>query len=138
LPGNPIFRVGVMTKGEFGWNVFFYVASIPLFLAAQTGHSTTGLIRTAIGDISAAVEDYQAQKGEHVWWVVVEGRSNSTLERVDGRYRIVDAAGISSFFVEDGSGRTVTIGSNSTADWSISTLGAFGAGRGYVYKVVSC
>jgi inner membrane protein len=117
LPGNPNYRCSVMENGELAWDVVMLIAIFPLFTAAQTGQGATGLIRQALGDISAAVRQYQAQKGENAWYLDIKGRSNATLEAINGRYRIIDAASDTSFFVEDAQGHTASISHSSSTDW---------------------
>ena len=117
LPGNPSYRCQVMGNGELAWDIVMLLAIFPLFTAAQTGQGATGLIRQALGDISAAVRQYQTQKGENAWYLQIKGRSNATLEAIDGRYRIIDAASDASFFVEDAQKYTVSVSHSSSTDW---------------------
>jgi inner membrane protein len=117
LPGNPSYRCNVMGNGELAWDVVMLIAIFPLFMAAQTGQGATGLIRRALGDIESAVRQYQTQKGENAWYLKITGRSNATLEIIDGRYRIIDAASDESFLVEDLQGHTISVSHSSSTDW---------------------
>ena len=68
-----------MGKGELWFLLIMAVSAIPLLSLAQTGKGTTGLIRSAIGNISSAREEYDALKGTHAWSLEVKGRNNTDL-----------------------------------------------------------
>lgn len=100
IPGNARYRMDSMGKGELWFVLIMAVSAIPLLALAQTGKGTTGLIRSAIGNISTAREDYDAQKGSHVWSLDVEGRNNRTYEDAAGTYPVIGPYGESGFIVE--------------------------------------
>jgi inner membrane protein len=105
-----------MGKGELWFLLIMSVSSIPLLSLAQTGKGTTGLIRSAIGSITAAREDYDAQKGSHAWSLDVEGRNNRTYDDIAGSYPVIGPYGESGFIVGTPDGPR-SLCRNSTCDW---------------------
>jgi inner membrane protein len=117
---NPNYRVLVGSLGEWWWSMAMVMIAIPLFMFAQTGQGTSGIIRQALGDISLAVQEYQKNKGTDAWYLQIEGTDNKTLERIDGRYYIVDVKSESAFFVENSQGKTVTVSGTASENWFVS------------------
>jgi inner membrane protein len=88
LPGNPRYRMEVMGTGELGFLVVMAVAGIALMPLAQTGEGTTGLIRSAIGDIAAARAEYDAVKGSYAFTLEIRGRDNRSDRDIAGTYPV--------------------------------------------------
>lgn len=63
LPGNPRYRMETMGRGELGFLIVMALAGLALMPLARTGEGTTGLIRSAIGDVAAARAEYDGGKG---------------------------------------------------------------------------
>ena len=105
-----------MGKGELWFLLIMSVASIPLLSLAQTGKGTTGLIRSAIGNITVAREDYDAQKGTNAWSLDVEGRNNQTYEDVAGSYPVIGPYRESGFIIGTPDGPR-SLCRNSACDW---------------------
>mgnify|MGYP001822299305 CR=1 FL=1 len=116
LPGNARYRMESMGKGELWFLLVMAVSAIPLLSFAQTGKGTTGLIRSAIGNITTAREDYDAQKGFHVWSLDVEGRNNQTYEDVAGSYPVIGPYRESGFIIGTPDGPR-SLCRNSACDW---------------------
>jgi len=116
LPGNARYRMDSMGKGELWFLLIMAVSAIPLLVLAQTGKGTTGLIRSAIGNINAAREDYDSLKGSHAWSVDVKGRNNRTYEDVAGTYSVIGPYRESGFILETAAGPR-SICRNSSCDW---------------------
>lgn len=117
---NINYRVEVMSLGEWWWSAAIFAIAIPLFFAAQTEQGAGGIIRYALGDIQLAVQEYQKFKGENAWYLNIEGRSNTDLKRIDGRYYIIDVKSESAFYIQDTQGKTVTVSNAATNDWYVS------------------
>jgi len=88
LPGNERYRMKVMGWGELAFAGIMAVLGVVFMLLAQAGEGTGGLIRSAIGDIAAAREQYDAEKGRNSWMLRIEGRDNRSFEDVDGEYQV--------------------------------------------------
>jgi len=67
IPGNSNYRMDSMSKGELTFLVVMALSGLLLKPLAGSGLGTTGLIRSAIGNIASAREDYDARKGSHAW-----------------------------------------------------------------------
>ncbi|MDM8565089.1 metal-dependent hydrolase [Candidatus Halobeggiatoa sp. HSG11] len=116
---NPKFRTETMGFGEWWWSVAMFIISIPLFFIAIGGQGASGVVSYAIGDISMAVQEFQTKKGLNAFYLDVEGTDNKTLNRIDGKYYIVDVKSESSFILLDNN-NTIVASSNSSGDWFIS------------------
>jgi len=116
LPGNARYRMESMGKGELWFILIMTVSAIPLLSLAQSGKGTTGLIRSAIGNITSAREEYDALKGNHAWSLVVEGRNNRSYEDVAGSYPVIGPYRESGFIIESPDGPR-SLCRNSACDW---------------------
>ena len=116
IPGNARYRMESMGKGELWFLLIMAVSAIPLLLLAQTGKGTTGLIRSAIGNISSAREEYDAQKGTHARSLEVKGRNNLTYEDVVGSYPVIGPYRETGFIVDTPEGPR-SICRSSSCDW---------------------
>ena len=119
LPGNARFRMDVMGWGELWFAALMTAAVFPLHAMAVTAQGATGLIRQAIGEVSAARATYDAQKGGHVWWLEVEGNDNLTLAPVQGRFEVLAGFQESGFLLKTPNGRK-TACKALTCDWHTS------------------
>ena len=73
------------------------------FLAVSVHQQTagaTGVLRAALGDITAARRDYDEQKGSHAFTLRVRGRDNSTFAAIDGEYSVRGGWGANGFLVD--------------------------------------
>ena len=104
IPGNSRYRMEVMGKGELWFLVIMGLMGVLLMPLAATGKNTTGLIRSAIGDIATARKDYDAKKGEHAFYLEVKGRDNRSYADVSGRYYVIGAFQESGFLLETDQG----------------------------------
>jgi len=89
LPGNRKYRMQSMGRGEL---VFLLLMALLGWLAkplAGSGLGTLGLIRSAIGNIHSAREDYDARKGQHAWSLQVSGRDNRSYDDIAGTYPVI-------------------------------------------------
>ena len=77
-----------MGWGELGFAGLMAVLGLVFMLLVEAGKGTGGLIRSATGDIAAAREQYDAEKGRNVWLRWLEGRDNQSFERIDGEYPV--------------------------------------------------
>ena len=89
LPGNTRFRMKPMGWGELWFALLLAASAFPLLGMAQSGAGTTGLIRQALGDITRARADYDAEKGGFAWTLRIEGRDNRTFDDVRGEYAVI-------------------------------------------------
>jgi len=104
IPGNSRYRMEVMGRGELWFLVIMGLMGVLLIPLAATGKNTTGLIRSAIGDIATARKDYDAHKGEHAFYLEVKGRDNRSYADVAGRYYVIGAYQESGFLLETDQG----------------------------------
>ncbi|MCE0732463.1 metal-dependent hydrolase [Halomonas sp. G15] len=89
LPGNERYRMRAMGWGELACAVLLAVVTIPLLNMAKAKPGTGSVIAAAIGDIAAARERYDAEKGANRWTLRLEGRDNLTHADVSGDYPII-------------------------------------------------
>jgi len=116
LPGNEQYRMRVMGWGELAFAGIMAVLGVVFMLLAQAGEGTGGLIRSAIGDITAAREQYDAEKGRNAWTLRVEGRDNRSFEDVDGEYPVRGPWREGGFIVEAEDGPR-SVCRQATCDW---------------------
>lgn len=88
LPGNEKYRMKVMGWGELTFAGGMALTGAIFMLLAEAGEGAGGLIRSAIGDIAAAREQYDAEKGRNAWTLRVEGRDNRSFEALDGECQV--------------------------------------------------
>jgi inner membrane protein len=100
LPGAARYRIESMGRGEFMFLVVMALVGMLLMSWAATGKGTSGLIRSAIGDIAAARQEYDAGKGTHTFTLEVKGRDNQHLNDVSGTYPVIGPFGESGFLIE--------------------------------------
>lgn len=93
LPGNPRYRMATMGRGELGFLIVMALAGLALMPLARTGEGTTGLIRSAFGDVAAARAEYDAGKGSHAFTLEVRGRDNRSYADISGRYPVIGPFG---------------------------------------------
>lgn len=79
----------VIGKGELWFLVVIGFCGVLLMPLAATGKNTSGLIRSAIGDIASARADYDARKGDFAFYLEIKGRDNRNHSPVDGRYYVI-------------------------------------------------
>lgn len=72
--------------------------------------------RSAIGNISAAREDYDAQKGSHAWSLAVKGRDNRSFTDIAGTYPVIGPYGETGFILETPQGPR-SLCHTGTCDW---------------------
>lgn len=100
LPGNSRYRFETNTLAELGFTTLMAVLSLLIAPLATQGLGTTELIRHAIGDIAAARQSYNAQKGENEWFILTESRNNHTQDDSSGRYRIIGEWQAAGFLID--------------------------------------
>lgn len=116
LPGNAKYRMVPMGSGELAFAVVLAASGVVLLSLARAGEGTAGLIRSAIGDIAAAREQYDAEKGRNAWVLRLEGRDNRSYEGVDGSYPVIGPWKEAGFILESESGPRTACRS-SACDW---------------------
>jgi len=116
---NPKFRTETMGFGEWWWSMTMFAVSVPLFFIALGGQGASGVVSYAIGDIGMAVQEYQNKKGLNAFYLDVQGTDNKTLNRIDGKYYIVDVKSESAFILLDNN-NTIVASNTSSGDWFIS------------------
>lgn len=120
LPAHVDYRMEVGGMGEMTFAVIALVVAIVVYPMSMSGQGTTGLIRQSIGDVTAAREQYDRQKGFNQWFVAVEGRDNTKLTQIDGRYKIIAGFGGAGFILSiDGSHFTAC--QTKDCDWYLTT-----------------
>lgn len=116
LPGSERYRMKVMGWGELAFSGVMGLLGVTLMLLAEAGECTGGLIRSAIGDITAAREQYDAEKGGNAWTLRVEGRDNRSFEAQDGEYQVRGPWRESGFILDTDEGPR-SICRQSSCDW---------------------
>jgi inner membrane protein len=89
LPGNPRYRMDVLSRGEVWFLVLVGLVGLLMMPLAQRAEGTTGLIRSAIGDITAARRDYDADKGRLAFTLALRGRDNTSYADISGTYPVI-------------------------------------------------
>lgn len=116
LPGNPRYRMSVMSHGELIFLIIIAMAA-PIFMhLAKLEQGTAGLIQTALGRIESARQQYDAEKGNHAWILKLEGRDNRSFADVSGRYPIIGPWGENGFIIETATGN-MTACMNQNCSW---------------------
>ncbi len=116
LPGNPRYRMEVLGHGELWFLSIMVLLGLVLMPLAQRAEGTTGLIRSAIGDIAAARSDFDADKGRLAFTLEMRGRDNLSYADVSGTYPVIGPWQESGFLVATPDGPRSAC--NSTAcDW---------------------
>lgn len=116
LPGNARYRMEVMGKDELWFIGIMGISGLLLLPLASTGQSTTGLIRSAIGDIATARKEYDARKGDYAFYLKLKGRDNRSFENVSGRYYVIGPYEDNGFILETGAG-PVSVCQTAACDW---------------------
>ncbi|MGV6815778.1 MAG: metal-dependent hydrolase [Thiotrichales bacterium] len=104
LPGNARYRMEVMGKGEHWFLGIMGVAGVLLLPLASTGQNTTGLIRSAIGDIAKARQEYDARKGDYAFYLETTGKDNQSYADVSGSYYVIGPYQETGFLLETDEG----------------------------------
>jgi inner membrane protein len=89
LPGNVRYRFATLTRAELTLLILMGLVGVLLMPLARTGEGTTGLIRSALGRIVEARQQYDAKKGTHAFRLEVRGRDNRTFGDVSGTYPVI-------------------------------------------------
>lgn len=116
LPGNERYRMKVMGWGELAFAGIMAALGVVFMLLAQAGEGTGGLIRSAIGDITAAREQYDAEKGRNAWTLRIEGRDNRSFDDIDGEYPVRGPWREAGFIVDAEDGPR-SVCRQATCDW---------------------
>lgn len=116
LPGNSAFRMSSMSWGELAFAAGLALAGLGFMALSQINAGTAGLIRSAIGSIAAAREQYDAEKGTHEFRLRVAGKDNRGFEGIDGEFQVIGAWSESGFILQAGE-RFVTACKTGACDW---------------------
>ena len=116
LPGSPRYRIEAGGRGELFYLIVFGMVGAGLMPWAVTGEGTTGLIRSAIGDIAAARKDYDSGKGVRAFSLIVRGRDNQTLDDIGGEYPVIGPFGDGGLLIESPSGPR-SVCKSSSCNW---------------------
>lgn len=121
LPGAPRYRMETMSRGELSFLVVMALLGMLLMPMARTGEGTTGLIRSAIGDVAVARQAYDAGKGSHAFRLEVRGRDNRSYEDVSATYPVIGPHGETGFIIETLDGPR-SVCRSGTCDWYVQRL----------------
>lgn len=89
LPGNPRYRMEVLGRGELWFLTVMAGIGLVLMPLAQRAEGTTGLIRSAIGNIATSRQDFDAAKGRMSFILTLRGRDNITYADISGTYPVI-------------------------------------------------
>ena len=116
IPGNVKYRIDSMGQGELVFLLMMALIGLLLKPLAGTGLGTMGLIRSAIGNIASARQDYDAQKGANAWSLEVKGRDNRSYGDIAGTYPVIGPYRENGFILDTPEGpRSLCL--NSVCDW---------------------
>lgn len=104
IPGNRKYRMDSMSRGELTFLVVMAFIGLLAKPLAASGLGTMGLIRSTIGNIASAREDYDAKKGSHAWSLDIEGRDNRSYDDISGTYPVIGPYGEAGFILESPAG----------------------------------
>jgi inner membrane protein len=102
MPAYAKYRFKVMGWGELVFCAVLTALVFPLHSMAITELGTTGLIRQSIGDIAAARESYNAERGDYSFKLEIVGKDNRTLESINGTYEVLRPFKDNGFIVKAG------------------------------------
>ncbi|MBK1632648.1 hypothetical protein CKO31_18250 [Thiohalocapsa halophila] len=128
LPGNPRFRLDIMGGGELGFVIVMALASVLMMPLAATGKGSAGLIRAALGQLEAARQEYDRDKGSWAFEVELRGRDNATFADVSGRYPVRGPWRETGLILDTDDG-PVSLCTGSTCDWYADHAAIERAGR---------
>ncbi len=116
IPGNSKYRMDSMSRGELSFLIVMAFIGFLVKPLAGSGLGTMGLIRSAIGNIASAREDYDAKKGSNAWSLEVRGRDNRSYDDISGTYPVIGHYGETGFILETPEGPRSLCHSGS-CDW---------------------
>ncbi len=116
LPGNPRYRMEALGRGELWFVVVIGIFGVLMMPLAERAEGTTGLIRSAIGDIATTRKDYDAEKGRLAFDLKLRGRDNRTYADISGTYPVIGPWQESGFILSTPEGPRSTCKSTS-CDW---------------------
>ncbi len=116
IPGNQKYRMDSMSSGELSFLVVMAFIGLLVKPLAGSGLGTMGLIRSAIGDIASAREDYDAKKGSNTWSLEVKGRDNRSYDDISSTYPVIGPYGETGFILESPEGPR-SLCHSSSCDW---------------------
>lgn len=116
LPGNPRYRMEVLGHGELWFLSIMVLLGLVLMPLAQRAEGTTGLIRSAIGDIATARRDFDADKGRMAFTLTLRGRDNVSYADVSGTYSVIGPWREDGFLIATPGGPRAACGSTA-CDW---------------------
>jgi inner membrane protein len=116
LPGNPRYRMEVLGGGELWFMLVMAGLGVVLMPLAQRAEGTTGLIRSAIGNIATARQDFDADKGRLSFTLTLRGRDNTTYADISGTYPVIGPWREDGFLVATLHGPRAACGSTA-CDW---------------------
>ncbi len=104
IPGNRRYRMESMGRGELIFLLVMALIGLLMKPLAGSGLGTMGLIRSAIGNIASAREDYDIKKGSHAWSLEVKGRDNRSYADISGSYPVIGPYGEVGFILDSPQG----------------------------------
>jgi inner membrane protein len=104
LPGNPKYRMEVASWPELWFLAVMVAIGLVMMPLAETGKGPSGLIRTAIGSLAAARQEFDAGKGDWAYRLDIEGRDNRSFADISGRYRVIGPHGSAGFLLASATG----------------------------------
>lgn len=116
LPGNPRYRMEVMGRGELWFLVVVAAFGLVMMPLAQRAEGTTGLIRSAIGDIASTRKDFDANKGRLAFTLTLRGRNNTSYADISGTYAVIGPWKEGGYLVATPNGTRSTCASTA-CDW---------------------
>ncbi len=100
LPGSAKYRFETGSWAELVFAIAMAVTSFGLVWLHQSTEGTAGVIRTAIGDIAVARNQYDEQKGQYAFSLRIQGKDNSNFSVIEDDLPVIAAWGASGFLVE--------------------------------------
>jgi inner membrane protein len=106
----------VLGHGELWFLSIMVLLGLVLMPLAQRAEGTTGLIRSAIGDIATARRDFDTDKGRLAFTLTLRGRDNLSYADVSGTYPVIGPWREDGFLIATAGGPRSACGSTA-CDW---------------------
>ncbi len=116
LPGSARYRMETMGGGELAFLVSMALLGLLATPLAVSGLGVKGLIRAGLGEVRAAREGYDADKGTRAFALDLRGRDNRTYADVSGCYAVIGPFAEGGFLLDTPAGPR-SVGRTSACDW---------------------
>lgn len=121
LPANVKYRMETAGPGELGFLIVMVALGLGMMPLAESGKGPSGLIRSAIGSLGAARQEFDGAKGDWAYQLDIQGRDNRTYADISGTYPVIGPWGESGFLLDAQGPITLCASGGTACDWYAAT-----------------